>query len=89
MKIKNPRHAPTIILPNTIISFISKIIAITVKHVTIIAETLVLNPSIPSVKFTAFVVPNITNMANGIYTHVDNVIYVLAHGIKVCVREKR
>ncbi len=45
-------------LPKTTISFTSKIIAITVKQVVIIAATLVLSPSIPSVKFTAFVVPN-------------------------------
>ena len=62
LKIKNPRHAPTIILPNTTISFTSKIIAITVKHVVIIAATLVLSPSIPSVRFTALVVPSITKM---------------------------
>ena len=44
LNIKNPKHAPTIILPNTITSFISNIIAITVKHVVIIAETDVLSP---------------------------------------------
>lgn len=67
LNIKNPKHAPTIILPNTTISFISKIIAITVKHVVIIADIEVLRPSIPSVKLIAFVVPNITNITNGIY----------------------
>ena len=44
LNIKNPKHAPTIILPNTTISFMSNIIAITVKHVVIIAETAVLSP---------------------------------------------
>ena len=44
LNIKNPKHAPIIILPNTITSFISNIIAITVKQVVIIAETDVLNP---------------------------------------------
>ena len=72
LKIKNPKHAPIIILPKTTISFTSSIIAITVKHVVIIAETLVLSPSIPSVKLTAFVVPNITNMTNGIYKLIGN-----------------
>ena len=55
LNIKNPKHAPIIMLPKTIISFTSNIIAITVKHVVIIADTDVLSPSIPSVKFTAFV----------------------------------
>lgn len=67
LKIKNPKHAPTIMLPNTTISLTSKIIAITVKHVVIMADIDVLNPSIPSVKLTAFVVPSITNITNGIY----------------------
>jgi len=69
----------------TIISFTSKIIAITVSAVVIIAEILVLKPSIPSVKLIAFVVASITNIINGIYIQVDSVIYVLKNGIKVCV----
>ena len=85
LNIKNPKHAPTIILPNTTISFTSKIIAITVKQVVIIAATLVLSPSIPSVKFTAFVVPNITKMANGIYTSTGNTISFFKNGIIVAV----
>ena len=44
LNIKNPKHAPTIILPNTITSFTSSIIAITVKQVVIIADTDVLSP---------------------------------------------
>ena len=44
LNIKNPKHAPTIMLPKTTISFISRIIAITVKHVVIIAEIEVLKP---------------------------------------------
>ena len=66
LNIKNPKHDPTIILPKTITSFTSKIIAITVKHVAIIADILVLNPSIPSVKFIALVVASITTIENGI-----------------------
>ncbi len=73
LKIKNPKHAPIIILPKTITSFISSIIAITVKQVVIIAEIDVLSPSIPSVKFTAFVVPSITNITNGIYKLIGKV----------------
>ena len=67
LNIKNPKQAPTIMLPNTTTSFISNIIAITVKQVVIIAEIDVLKPSIPSVKFTALVVPSITNITKGIY----------------------
>ena len=63
---KNPKHAPTTTPPNTVISFMSSIIATTVKNVIIIAQTLLASPSTPSVKFTAFVVPSITNIANGI-----------------------
>ena len=44
LNIKKPKHAPTIILPNTITSFTSNMIAITVKHVVIIADTDVLSP---------------------------------------------
>ena len=74
LNIKNPKHAPIIILPKTVISFTSSIIAITVKHAVIIAETDVLSPSIPSVRFTAFVVASITNITNGIYKLIGIVI---------------
>ena len=47
LNIKNPKHAPIIMLPKTITSFISKIIAITVRHVVIIAEIDVLRPIYP------------------------------------------
>ena len=82
---KNPKHTPTTILPKTTISLISNIIAITVKHVTIIADILAPNPSIPSVKFTAFVVPNITNIANGINNHIGSGILIFKKGIIVSV----
>lgn len=62
---KNPSPAPTTIHPNIVVSFIFHIIDITVKHVNIIVVTLVASPSIPSVKFTAFVVAKITTTANG------------------------
>lgn len=75
LNIKNPKHDPTIILPKTITSFTSKIIAITVKHVAIIADILVLNPSIPSVKFIAFVVPSITNITK-VYTKALVILYI-------------
>ena len=85
LNIKNPKQAPTIILPNTTISFTSNIIAITVKHVVIIAATLALNPSIPSVKLTAFVVASITKIANGIYTKTGKTTSVFIKGIIVLV----
>ncbi len=44
LNIKNPKHAPIIILPKTITSLISSMIAITVRHVVIIAEIDVLSP---------------------------------------------
>ena len=53
-------------LPNIEISGKEFLIPIIVKHVIIIAETLEQSPSIPSVKFTALVVPSITTIANGI-----------------------
>jgi len=52
---KNPKHAPDKALPNKVTSFISNIIAITVKHVNIIVVTLLDKPSTPSVKLIAFV----------------------------------
>ena len=72
-------------LPKTITSFTSKIMAITVKHVAIIADMLVLNPSIPSVRFIAFVVPSITNITKGMYKSIGSTTYFLAKGIKVDV----
>ena len=72
-------------LPKTITSFTSKIMAITVKHVAIIADMLVLNPSIPSVRFIAFVVPSITNITKGMYKSIGSTTYFLAKGIKVSV----
>ena len=81
LNIKNPKHEPTIILPNTITSLTSKIIAITVKHVAIIADILVLNPSIPSVRFIAFVVPNITNITKGINVSVPKCIPLVKYNV--------
>ena len=66
LNIKNPITAPITMLPNKEASGTAFICAITVKHVIIIAETLDDNPSIPSVKFTAFVVASITKIAKGI-----------------------
>ena len=63
---RKPRQEPTTIEPNIVISFTSNIIARTVKNVIIIALILLANPSTPSVRLTAFVVPNITKIANGI-----------------------
>ena len=66
LNIKNPKVAPITMLPNIEISGKENLIPIIVKHVIIIAETLEQSPSIPSVKFTALVVPSITTIANGI-----------------------
>ena len=85
LNIKNPNVAPITIAPNTIISFVPNIVAIIVKHVIIIVLTLDDNPSIPSVKFIAFVVASITKIANGIYNHIGIVTYLLANGIYVSV----
>lgn len=63
---RNPKQVPTTIAPNIVISFTSRSIASTVKNVIIIALMLLASPSTPSVKFIAFVVPNITKIANGI-----------------------
>ena len=59
--------------------------AITVRHVVIIAATLALKPSIPSVKLTAFVVANITKIANGIYTKTGRTTSFFIKGIIVVV----
>ena len=67
LNIKNPSVAPITILPKTETSPIPIISPITVKHVIIIADTLDDNPSIPSVKFIAFVVARITIIAAGTY----------------------
>ena len=64
---------------------VTNIVAITVKHVIIIVLTLDDNPSIPSVKFIAFVVASITKIANGIYNHIGIVTYLLANSIYVSV----
>ena len=64
------------IAPNITISFTWKIVAIMVKQVIIIVLTLEDNPSIPSVKFIALVVANITNIANGIYAKTGIVTYL-------------
>ena len=66
LNIKNPKVAPITTLPSIEISGAFNLIPIIVKQVTIIAETLEQSPSTPSVKFTAFVVPRITTIANGI-----------------------
>ena len=64
---KNPKQVPIKTQPIKVTSVTPKIILITVSAVIIIVVTLVAKPSIPSVKFTALVVPSITTIANGIY----------------------
>ena len=66
LKTKNAKQLPIKILPKIVISFIPKIIPITVKQVRIMVVTLVDKPSIPSVKLTALVVARSTTTANGI-----------------------
>ena len=85
LNIKNPKVAPITILPNIEISGRANLIPIIVKHVIIIAETLEHSPSIPSVRFTAFVVPRITTIANGIYKNIGIFIYCFTIGIYVSV----
>ena len=85
LNIKNANTAPIVIAPNITISFTPNIVAIIVKHVIIIADTVDDNPSIPSVKFTAFVVPSITNIANGIYAYIGMFTYSFNIGIYVSV----
>ena len=65
LNIKNPKTDPITILPNTETSVTPLNIPITVRHVIIIVDTLEDNPSIPSVKFIAFVVAKITHIAAG------------------------
>ena len=65
LNIKKPSTEPITMLPNIEISVKLYCIPI-VKQVIIIAETLDESPSIPSVKFIALVVANITIIANGI-----------------------
>ena len=72
-------------LPKIATSPTSLNIAITVKHVIIIAHTLDDKPSTPSVKFIAFVVASITKIANGIYKNDGNVISVFIIGINISV----
>ena len=81
LNIKNPKQAPIKIVPANVTSLIPNIILIDTRQVKIIVVTLVDNPSIPSVKLTAFVVPNKTNIANGIYNQIGNVIYSFKIGI--------
>ena len=64
-------------------SFTDFIIAITVKHVIIIAHTLDDKPSTPSVKFIAFVVASITKIANGIYKNDGKFNSVFIIGINI------
>ncbi len=66
LNIKNPRHAPQREHPIITISCTPCFAAITERHAIIIIEIEAPNPSIPSVKFTAFVAASITNIANGI-----------------------
>lgn len=67
LNIKNPKHAPHSTQPNTVISSMPYLAAMTDRHAIIIIEMDAPNPSIPSVRFTAFVAASITNIANGIY----------------------
>ena len=67
LNIKNPKHAPHNTQPRTVISSIPYLAAITERHAIIIIDMDAPNPSIPSVRFTAFVAASITNIANGIY----------------------
>ena len=85
LNIKNPNTPPITILPNIDISVTPCNIPTTVKQVIIIVDILDDNQSIPSVKFTAFVVANITQMAAGTYIYIGNVIYVFIIGIYVSV----
>ena len=72
-------------LPNIITSVIPSFEAITTKHVIIIVVTLVDNPSTPSVKLTAFVVPSITNIAKIMYKDLGILTYIFKIGIYVSV----
>ena len=85
LNIRNPKTAPMTILANIDTSYNCKLIPIIAKQVIIIAHTLDDKPSIPSVKLTAFVAPNMTRIANGIYTKTGIPIYVFIIGIYVCV----
>ena len=85
LNIKNPKILPTAILPNIATSPTPLSIAITVKHVIIIAHTLDDKPFTPSVKFTAFVVASITKIANGIYKNVGKTISFFIIGINISV----
>mgnify|MGYP000171840441 CR=1 FL=1 len=62
---KNPKVAPITALPNIDTSGTLNVIPIITKHVIISELTLDDKPSIPSVKFIAFVVASITTIANG------------------------
>lgn len=67
LNIKNPKHAPHSTHPKTVISSTPYFAAITERHAMIIIEIDAPNPSIPSVRFTAFVAASIAKIANGIY----------------------
>ena len=67
LNIKKPKHAPHSTHPKTVISSIPYFAAITDRHAMIIIEIDAPSPSIPSVRFIAFVAASITNIANGIY----------------------
>ena len=82
---KNPKLVPIIIDPNIVVSFIFHIIEIMVNVAIINVVTPVDNPSIPSVKFTAFVVPNITNRAKIIYNHTGIVTNLFKNGMYMSV----
>ena len=66
LKTKNAKFVPHTILPNNTTSFTLYFIPITVRQAITMVVTLVANPSIPSVKLTAFVVPSITKITKGI-----------------------
>lgn len=85
LNIKNPRHAPQSVSPIKAISYTPLFIAIIDNAAIIIIETLLANPSIPSVKFTAFVAASITNIINGRYIKSGNFISILSPGIIVSV----
>lgn len=85
LNIKNPKHAPHSTQPKTVISNTPYFAAITDRQAIIIIEIDAPSPSIPSVKFTAFVAANITNIANGIYINTGIGISIFSIGIIVPV----
>lgn len=85
LNIKNPKQAPHKIDPKSEISNISYLTAITVRQAIIIIDIEAPSPSIPSVKFTAFVAASITKITNGIYKNAGNIISNFSPGIIVPV----